>query len=129
MAVRAFASGVLGWVVPGIVALPLAWTHESSGGEAVILAGAAWLLLLGPIGCAIAGWYAARVGGQAREVALAFWVGLAGIAVAVVAVMAVDGLVSVLTIGPAAFVLVLPLVVGFSVGFALRATFYRRAGG
>lgn len=47
---RAFSSGVLGWLIPGIVTAPLGGTHESAGGQALLFAGAAWLLLLGPIG-------------------------------------------------------------------------------
>jgi len=83
---RAFAWGVLGWVVLGIVAAPLARTHESAGGEAPVLAGAAWLLLLGPIGCGIGGWLAARIGRRAGMIGLAFSCGLLGVAGAVIAI-------------------------------------------
>ena len=48
----------------------------------------------------------------------AFWSGLAGCALAIVPVFAVDGLVSVLSIGDASFVGVLPLVIAHALGFA-----------
>jgi hypothetical protein len=32
----AFAAGLLGWVVPGVVAIPIAVGHQSAGGEAAL---------------------------------------------------------------------------------------------
>lgn len=75
MAGRAFAPGILGWLVSGTVAAPLAGTHESAGGEALLLAGAAWLLLLGLIGRAVGGWLAARIGAVALTLILRLVVG------------------------------------------------------
>lgn len=126
MAGRAFASGVLGWLVPGFVAAPLAGTHESAGGEALLNAGAAWLLLLGPISCAVGGWQAARIGRRAGATGLAFWCGFLGAAGAVIAVAVVDAQVTVVTIGAAAFALIVPLVVGYSMGFGIGVALTRQ---
>jgi hypothetical protein len=52
--------------------------------------------------------------------------GLVGVVPAVVAVFAVDALVSVLTIGGVAFALILPLALGYGVGFAAGALISRR---
>ena len=105
-----------------MVALPITLTHETVGGQAVLAAGAVWLLLLGPIGCAIAGWLASRI----KPRRAAFWSGLVGIVPAVTAVLAVDALVSALTIGMVALALILPLVLGYGIGFASSAIIRRR---
>jgi len=126
---RAFASGILGWVIPGIVAAPLAGTHESAGGEALLLAGGAWLLLLGPIGCAIGGWLASRIGRRGSAIGLAFLCGLFGVATAVIAVAVVDAQVTVVTIGAVAFAFILPLIVGYSIGFGIGVALTRQTDG
>jgi hypothetical protein len=122
MAGRSFAYGVVGWVVPGILAIPFAPTHETVGGQAMFVVGAVWLFLLGPLGCAIAGWRVSRV--EARTVA--FWSGLAGVIPAVIVVGVWDNLVTVVGIGPVAFLLVIPLLVGYTVGFAIGSIVRRR---
>lgn len=122
MSPRALIYGVLGWLIPFILVLPLTRMREPVGGGAVIAAGVAWLLLFGPIGCAVAGWFASRLGQRST----AFWSGLVGVVPAVVAVFAVDALVSVLTIGGVAFALILPLALGYGVGFAAGSLIRRR---
>lgn len=125
MHLRAFVYGVLGWVVPGIAAaVPFVGMDETVGGQAMIGAGAVWLLGLGPAGCAFAGWRSARIGAGSTT----FWSGLGGVIPAVGAVLSVDAMVQVVTIGRVAFLLILPLVLGYGVGFAIGSFTMRRAG-
>jgi MFS family permease len=124
MDLRALVYGILGWVLPGAAAaIPFVAAHETVGGQSMIGAGALWLLGLGPVGCAIAAWRSARIGAGSTT----FWYGLAGILLAVPAILAVDAMVSVVTIGPVAFLLVLPLFLGYGVGFAIGVFNSRRA--
>jgi hypothetical protein len=121
---RAFAYGVLGWAIPGIAtAIPFVGMREAVGGQALFGAGALWLLGLGPLGCAIAGWRSALIAARSAT----FWGGLAGVLPAVLAVLAVDALVTVVTIGPVALLLILPLALGYGVGFVIGAFTVRGA--
>jgi hypothetical protein len=122
MAGRSFAYGVLGWVVPGILSIPFAPARETVGGHAMFAVGFVWLFLLGPLGCAIGAWRISRV----KPTSVAFWSGLAGVVPAVVVVMVWDNLVTVVTIGAAAFLFVLPLLIGYGLGFAVGAFTSRR---
>jgi len=124
MHLRAVGYGVLGWVVPAIAAaIPFAGMQEAVGGQAMIGAGAVWLLGLGPAGCAIAGWRSARIGAESTT----FWSGMGGVIPAVGAILAVDAMVQVVSVGPVAFLLTLPLVIGYGVGFAISSFIMRHA--
>jgi hypothetical protein len=122
---RVLAYGVLGWAVPGLIALPLAWAHESSGGESALLAVLVWWGL-GVVGCLVAGVMVGMVGArvQAEGATIdAFSYGLAGVAIAWFAAlavsMAIETLVGVLHLGPVAFLLPLPFVLGYALGFGV----------
>ena len=52
---RAVAIGVLGWLLPLVVALPLAARPEPVGGATALIVLGAWQLILGPFGSAMAG--------------------------------------------------------------------------
>jgi hypothetical protein len=125
---RNIAYGVLGWAVPGIVALPLALLRESSGGESALVAVLAWWGL-GVIGCSVAGAAVGAGGKGPGTVAQAFWAGLGGVATSWVAALAVsvviEAVVQVLHLGAVSFLLPIPLVVGYVVGFAVGAIFLR----
>jgi hypothetical protein len=121
---RAFMCGLLGWVVPGIVAVPLMGTKESAGGEAALGILFAWWAL-GVIGCAIAGVAAGVLGRGSGNLTEAFGSGLAGVAVAWVAAvgveMVVTASVSVLHMGGLSVLMPIPFVLGFAAGFGLAA--------
>jgi hypothetical protein len=122
---RVPAYGVLGWVIPGLIALPLAWGHESSGGESALLAVLVWWGL-GVVGCLVSGVVVGMVGAgvQAEGATIdAFRYGLAGVATAWFAALAVslaiETFVGVLHLGPAAFLLPIPFVFGYALGFGV----------
>ena len=119
---RTFAYGVLGWAIPGLMALPLAWGHESSGGEAALFAVLVWWGL-GVVGCLVAGvMVGARIGANGSA-ADAFGIGLAGVAIsgfaALVVSVAIEKLVGVLHLGPVTFLIPIPFVLGYGVGFGI----------
>jgi hypothetical protein len=122
---RVLAYGVLGWAIPGLIALPLALGHESSGGESALLAVLVWWGL-GVVGCLVAGVMVGMVGAgvQAEGATIdAFRYGLAGVAIAwfgaLAVSMAIETFVGVLHLGPAAFLLPIPFVLGYAVGFGV----------
>jgi len=119
--VRAFLYGLAGWGIPFLIALPLAGTHEAAGGEAVIFMGVVWLFALGPIGSLVGGALVAGVGRRVDHVPEAFWVGLGAMALAVVPLFVIDSMVTVLTLGSATFLLPIPMVVAYVLGFGARA--------
>jgi hypothetical protein len=125
---RAFAFGLLGWVVPGIVAVPLVGTNESAGGEAALGILFVWWGL-GVVGCAVGGAAAAVLGGKSGRPAHAFKSGLAGVSVAWVgafaAEVAVNMFVRVLHLGGLSILLPIPFILGYGVGFALCAVLFR----
>ena len=86
---RAFAFGLLGWVVPGIVAVPLVGTRESAGGEAALGMLVVWWGL-GVVGCTVGGAAAAVLGRKSGRLADAFKGGLAGVSVAWLGAIAVE---------------------------------------
>ncbi len=122
---RFLAYGVLGWAVPGLIALPLAWGHESSGGESAFLAVLIWWGL-GVVGCLVAGVMVGMAGAGVQADGAttdAFWHGFAGVAIAWLAAlavsMAIEIFVGVLHLGPVAFLLPIPFVLGYAVGFGV----------
>ena len=120
---RSFVYGVLGWATPGIVtAILFVGRHEPVGGASMLAGGALWLLVLGPPGCAAAGWLTARAGsGQGR-----LWSGLAGVITAYGVILVVDDMVRVVSLGPITPLLGVPLLLGYGIGAAIGA-FIRRA--
>jgi len=119
---RHFAYGVLGWLIPGLIALPLAWGHESSGGEAVLFAALVWWGL-GVVGCLVAGVLVGVGIERAGSVADAFVEGLAGVGVAwfaaIVVGVAIETFVGVVHLGPVPLLLPIPFVLGYGVGFGV----------
>jgi hypothetical protein len=121
--VKAFVYGVLGWAIPGTVtAILFLGRHEPVGGANMLGGGALWLLVLGPPGCAVAGWLTARSGSGPER----FWSGLAGVITAYGVVLVVDDMVRVVSLGSIAPLLGIPLLLGYGIGAAIRA-FIRRA--
>jgi hypothetical protein len=126
---RNFATGVLGWAVPGVVALLFAGRSEDAGGETALLVVAVWVGL-GVIGCAVAG---ATVGAALDEAGTAgesILGGLAGVATAWIAAVAasvvIETVVKVLHLGAVTFLLPIPFVISYAVGFALSAMLNRQ---
>ncbi len=111
-------SGVLGWAIPGIaIALLFVGKHEVVGGMNFLGGGALWLLVLGPLGCAVAGWLTARTGsGPGR-----FWTGLAGVITACGVILVADDMVRVVSLGAVGPLLGIPLVLGYGIGVAVGA--------
>jgi hypothetical protein len=128
---RAFAAGLLGWIVPGILAFTLVGTHESAGGEAALGIVIVWWAL-GVIGCAIAGIAAGALGRDSGSLGRAFQSGLRGVCVswlaAIAAEVVVTMLVSVLHLGGISILLPIPFVLGYAVGFGLAAILSRPVG-
>jgi hypothetical protein len=128
---RTFRLGALGWIAPGIVALPFAAMSEAAGGESALAAVIVWWGL-GVVGCVVAG-VMVGAGIQAKgRVADAFWSGLAGVSTAWIAAVAVtvaiEIFVRVLHLGAVTFLLPVPFVLGYGVGFAFVVLF-RKPGG
>ena len=128
---RALLCGLLGWVVPGIVAVPLMGTKESSRGR-----GGAWhpLRLVGARRDRLrdrrsGGGVLGRGSGNLTE---AFRSGLAGVCVAWIAAIAVEMLVtasvSVLHMGGLSILMPIPFVLGYAAGFGLAALLSRPVG-
>lgn len=119
---RNFTLGALGWVAPGIVAVPFAAMREAAGGESALLAVIVWWGL-GVIGCLVAGVKVGAGVGPAGSVSDAFLGGLAGVSTAwigaVAVSVAIEIFVRVLHLGGASFLLPIPFVLGYGVGFAL----------
>jgi hypothetical protein len=118
--VRAFLYGLAGWGIPLLVALPLAGTHEAAGGEAAIYMGVVWLFALGPVGSLVGGALVAGVGRRVDHLSGAFGVGLGAMALAIVPLFVIDSMVTVLTLGSATFLLPIPMVVAYVLGFGAR---------
>jgi hypothetical protein len=117
--------------MPGVVALPFAAMHEAAGGESALLALLIWVAL-GVVGCVVAG-VMVGAGVEAKgRVADAFWSGLAGVSTAWIAAVAVtvaiEIFVRVLHLGAVTFLLPVPFVLGYGVGFAFVVLF-RKPGG
>jgi len=125
---RAFAVGLSGWIVPGILAFLLVGTHESAGGEAALGILIAWWAL-GVIGCAIAGIAAGALGRGSGNLTEAFGSGLAGVCLAWVAAIAaemvVTATISVLHTGGLTLLMPIPFVIGYCVGFGLAVLLSR----
>jgi hypothetical protein len=125
---RAFAIGLFGWIVPGILAFLLMGTHESAGGEAAVGILFAWWAL-GVVGCFIAGVGAAVIGRDSGNLTEALRNGLGGVALAWVAAIAVEMVVtasiSVLHMGGLSVLMPIPFVIGYGVGFGLAAVLSR----
>jgi hypothetical protein len=125
---RAFAVGLFGWIVPGILAFLLMGTHESAGGEAAIGILFAWWAL-GVIGCAISGIAAAVLGRGSGNLTQAFGGGLAGVCIAWVAAVAAEAavtmFVSVLHTGGLTLLMPIPFVLGYCAGFGVAALLSR----
>jgi hypothetical protein len=123
----AFVAGILGWVVPGIVAIPIAVGHESAEGEAALGALIVWFGL-GVVGSLIGGIAAAVAGRESGRLAEAFLSGVGGVSVAwlvaIGAEVAVAAFVTVLHTGGLGLLLPLPFLLAFSVGFGLSALVY-----
>ena len=123
--------GLLGWLAPGAVALPFAFMSEVAGGEAALMAIIVWWGL-GVIGCLIAGGAVgagvAGMGPRAND----FRGGLAGVAAAwlaaLIANMVIESAVQVLHLGALTFLLPIPFVIGYGVGFAVGAVANRPGG-
>jgi hypothetical protein len=119
---RYIVYGALGWVIPGLIALPFALGHESAGGESALMAVLVWWAL-GAIGCLVAGLIIGAGIERAGSVADAFTEGLTGVAIAWFAAlavsMAIETLVGVLHLGPVTFLLPIPFVLGYVVGFGI----------
>ena len=124
MAQRSFAIGVLGWVAPGIVAVPIGMANGDAVDQVVFVAVLAWWGL-SVIGCAVAGLVLGA--GDAGTRRAAFAGGLGGVATswvgAVAATVAIDLWVWWLGIGGITIFMPIPLVVGYCVGFGLGALF------
>jgi hypothetical protein len=123
----AFVAGMLGWVVPGIVAIPIAVGHESAGGEAALGALIVWFGL-SVIGSLIGGISAAVAGRESGRLAEAFLSGVGGVSVAwlvaIGAEIAVAALVTVLHTGGLGLLMPLLFLLALSVGFGLCALVY-----
>ncbi len=129
---RTFRLGALGWIMPGVVALPFAARPEAAGGESAFLALLIWVAL-GVVGCFVAGVMVGASGIEAKGTAADFfWGGLAGVSTAWIAAVAVsvaiDVFVRVLSLDAATFLLPVPFVLGYGVGFAFIVLF-RKPGG
>lgn len=129
---RTFRLGALGWIAPGIVALPFAAMSEAAGGESALVAIIVWWGL-GVVGCVVAGVMVGAGIGAKGTVADAFWSGLAGVSTAWIAAVAVtvaiDTFVRVLDISAVTFLLPVPFVLGYGVGFAFVVLFRKPGGG
>ncbi len=108
-----------GWGIPCLLTAPLATQHESSGGESALAFGIAWLFVAGPIGSLIAGARIGWLGRRANDRTGAFVVGFGLSFIAILPVFIVDAMITVLEVGPAAFLLVLPILVAYLFGFAI----------
>lgn len=121
MSRRTFRLGALGWIVPGIVALPFAAMGEAAGGESALAAVLVWWGL-GVVGCLIAGVKIGTAVEAKGAMSDAFWSGLGGVATAWAGALAVnvviEAFVKVLHLGPLTLLLPLPFVVGYGLGFA-----------
>lgn len=121
-AIRLFGIGVLGWLIPLITALPLAFGHESAGGEAVLFAGIVGCGLA-IVGCVVAGAVVGARAGPRRSTGDAFAIGFAGVAVSGVAALllsvVIESVVDVLDLGPVPLLVPIPLVVGYCLGFGV----------
>jgi hypothetical protein len=122
MASRNFRLGALGWIAPGVVAVPFALMREAAGGESALLAVIVWWGL-STVGCVVAGVLVGagiKAGGTMSD---AFWGGLAGVSAAWIAALvvtiAIEVFVRVLHLGPAAFLMPIPFVLGYGIGFGL----------
>jgi hypothetical protein len=128
---RAFAAGLFGWIVPGILAFLLVGTHESAGGEAALGMLIVWWAL-GVIGCAIAGIAAGALGRGSGNLGRAFQGGLAGVCVSWIAAIAAEAVVtmfvSVLHTGGLTLLMPVPFVLGYGAGFGLAAILSRPVG-
>jgi hypothetical protein len=129
MSRRNFATGVLGWAVPGVVALLFAGRSEDAGGETALLVVVVWVGI-GVIGCAVAGAIVGAGLETAGTASKAFLDGLAGIATAWIAAVAasvvIETVVKVLHLGAVTILLPIPFVIGYAVGFALLAMLNRQ---
>jgi len=121
---RNFAIGVLGWVAPGVVAVPLGIAKGPALDPLVFVTVLAWWGL-SVLGCAVAGVAVGAGTGGAGTRSAAFPGGLAGVATswigAMAAAVAVELFVGWLTLGGAALLMPVPLVIGYSIGFAVGA--------
>ncbi|HSO28940.1 MAG TPA: hypothetical protein VLS28_03495 [Candidatus Sulfomarinibacteraceae bacterium] len=128
---RTFGIGALGWIVPGIVAMPLAAMREAAGGESALAALIVWWGL-GVVGCVVAGWRVGAGISAGTSVADAFLGGLAGVSTAWIGALAVnvaiETFVRVLHLGAVTLLLPIPFVVGYGVGFGISVMLHKSGG-
>lgn len=80
VATRTFLYGVAAWVLSGLLAPPLlALIGLHAGAADLLVVGAAWLFVLGPVGCAVAGAVVGRLGARGHQLGAAFLSGLLGV--------------------------------------------------
>ncbi|MEI7742143.1 MAG: hypothetical protein WCK58_00180 [Chloroflexota bacterium] len=131
LVIRPLLYGVAAWVIGGAAAFPLTRLPQSGPGpQEAIVAGAAWLLALGPLACLLAGSLAAETGSRRGGPATAFLAGVIGVGTSVFALaFLLGGFIPGLS-GEGAGLLLLdaPMLAGYVVGFAAVAGWRWRDG-
>jgi hypothetical protein len=123
---RNFVVGALGWVAPGLAAVPIGLMQGRTADPFVPVTVLAWWVL-GMIGCTVAGIILGASHTGLQSAGSPFASGLAGVATswigAIAATVAIDVLISWLDISGGTVLMPIPLIVGYCVGYALGHMF------